>query len=228
MPPISKVVLRTVIGLGVLVVVMLAIGGWMMLRRPLKVDAHFSRFALAHDGCSRRTALGAGKRLNPIALVFFSHGIRSRRQAGYRVVALRVGHGVGLVGVALFVPVPVDVDRPAGQPRLVPVPVALGVQVVELAAADRADDAIEASPEPVSGARVGTPAGVPESVSQGADVAEPRLDRVASEGESAMGETRGCLQTAVAWGLGIALGALAGILPGLLLGIGIAMIVGVL
>jgi hypothetical protein len=41
-------------------------------------------------------------------------------------------------------------------------------------------------------------------------------------------EERSCLQTAVALGLGLILGALAGIVGGGLLGVGIAMLLGVL
>jgi hypothetical protein len=44
-----------------------------------------------------------------------------------------------------------------------------------IGAADRAVDAPEASPEPASGAGVGVAAGVPESVTEGADAAEPRV-----------------------------------------------------
>ena len=43
-----------------------------------------------------------------------------------------------------------------------------------------------------------------------------------------MNKERSCLQTAVALGLGVLLGALAGIVGGGLLGVGIAMLVGVL
>ena len=43
------------------------------------------------------------------------------------------------------------------------------------AAADRAAHTAKASPEPVPGARVGTPAGVSESVSQRVDAAQSRV-----------------------------------------------------
>jgi hypothetical protein len=42
--------------------------------------------------------------------------------------------------------------------------------------ADCAADAAQASPEPISGARLGAQAGVSKSVSQGADCAESRVD----------------------------------------------------
>ena len=42
-------------------------------------------------------------------------------------------------------------------------------------AADRASDAAQAPPESLSGARLGAPAGVSESVSQGVDAAQPRV-----------------------------------------------------
>ena len=45
-----------------------------------------------------------------------------------------------------------------------------------VASADRATDAAQASPEPLPGARVGAPAGIPPSVSQGADAAESCVD----------------------------------------------------
>ena len=43
------------------------------------------------------------------------------------------------------------------------------------AAADRAADTAQASPEPASHARLGVPAGLSQPVPQGADAAEPRL-----------------------------------------------------
>jgi hypothetical protein len=49
-----------------------------------------------------------------------------------------------------------------------------------------------------------------------------------TEGEGVMEEKRGCLQTVVGVGLGLALGVLAGIFVGLLLGVGIAMVFGIL
>ena len=42
-------------------------------------------------------------------------------------------------------------------------------------AANRAPDAAQAPPEPLSGARLGAPAGVSESISLGADAAESRV-----------------------------------------------------
>lgn len=54
----ARVVIRIVIVLVVVGIAAMAVGGWLMWRRPLAVDAYFSRLALGHVGLERRTVAG--------------------------------------------------------------------------------------------------------------------------------------------------------------------------
>ena len=69
----------------------------------------------------------------------FPHQIPARGNIRKSVVALRVCDGVGFARVNPAVAVEVDVNLPVGQRRVCRVSDAVGIQVVELEAADAAD-----------------------------------------------------------------------------------------
>lgn len=54
----ARLVIRVVLGLIVVGLATMAVGGWLMWKRPLAVDAYFSRLALGHAGLEQRTVAG--------------------------------------------------------------------------------------------------------------------------------------------------------------------------
>ena len=73
----------------------------------------------------------------------FTHGVGADRHAGDHVVAVRVGHGGGLLRVELAVAVEVHVNRHPGEARLVGVVHAVAVEVLELHAPQLAVAGVE-------------------------------------------------------------------------------------
>ncbi len=108
------------------------VGGPGAAAGAVEVEGNVRRRRRHIDRHGRRQRLG----LHPAVPLRFGHRVRARQQIVEAVVALSVRRRRGFAGVQHAVGIGVQEDGPSRHARLARIPLAIAVQVVELAAAD--------------------------------------------------------------------------------------------